>query len=150
MGSRKNKKQRRQNKTSDRKRTTRASLSLDIDSEFQKGVGYLQAGQYQMAEDIFKRILKVNPDHPDALHLFGVIAYKHKKYAIGAALIKKAIQINPQQAEYYNNMGILLNEQGKSSHAVIYFRKAVQINPQYAQTYNNMANSSNFTKTNTL
>lgn len=124
--------------------------ALDIDSEMQKGVGCLQAGQYQKAEDIFKQILKVNPDQPDALHLFGLIAYKHKKYDIGAALIKKAIRINPQQAEYYNNMGVLLNEQGKSSHAVIYFRKAVQINPQYAQAHKNMENALNFTKINAM
>ena len=32
-------------------------------------VKYHEAGQFQRAEEIYRRVLQAVPDHPDALHL---------------------------------------------------------------------------------
>jgi len=42
--------------------------------EFKKALQYHQSGQLQKAQEIYRKILEINPDHCDSLHLLGVIA----------------------------------------------------------------------------
>jgi len=65
------------------------------DSEVAKAIQYHQSGQLQKAEEIYKKILRINPNHPDSLHLLGVLAYQVGKIDIAVTLISKAIQNNP-------------------------------------------------------
>jgi len=116
------------------------SCSFEIDSELKKALQYQQAGQFEQAEDIYRKILKVNPNHPEALHLLGIIAYQFKKYDIAVPLISKAIRIDPNQSAYYSNMGLVLKEQGKLDEAVACLQKAIQLDPDHAKAYNNMGN----------
>ena len=39
-----------------------------------------QAGRLELAEEIYRRILAVEPNHPDALHLLGVVAHQAGKH----------------------------------------------------------------------
>jgi cytochrome c-type biogenesis protein CcmH/NrfG len=45
-------------------------------------IGHHQAGRTQDAEQIYRQILQAEPNHPDALHLLGVIAAQVGKHEI--------------------------------------------------------------------
>jgi len=108
------------------------------DSEVAKAIQYHQSGQLQKAEEIYKKILRINPNHPDSLHLLGVLAYQVGKIDAAVTLISKAIQINPDNPSFYNNFGNVLKEQGKFSEAVSCYQKALKLKPDYAEAYNNL------------
>lgn len=72
--------------------------SFDIDIELKRGLQYHQSGQIQKAEEIYKRILELNPNHPDSLHLLGVIALQAGKDDMAVDLIHKAIRYNPESS----------------------------------------------------
>ncbi len=100
-----------------------------------------QAGRLQEAESIYKKILGENPDHPDALHLLGLLAHQVGKNDLAEELIKTAILKNPKNRIYYNHLGNALNDMGRSEEAVSCFQKALELNPDYADAYNNMGNA---------
>ena len=43
-------------------------------SILEQALAHHRAGQLQQAEAIYRQILRSQPDHPDALHLLGVVA----------------------------------------------------------------------------
>ncbi|MHC4558798.1 MAG: tetratricopeptide repeat protein [Planctomycetota bacterium] len=116
-------------------------VSIDINNEFRAAIQYHQSGQLQKAEDLYTKILEINPYHSDSLHFLGVIAHQVGKNDIAVNLIQKAIQINSQDQRYYSNMGVALKALGKSEEAVACYRKALEIKPDYASAYYNMANT---------
>ena len=99
---------------------------------------YHQSGQYQDAEKIYQQVLQVEPDHPDANHLLGVLAYQAGQYTSAAQLISKAILNDGNQAPYYNNLGLALQAQGDNAKSEILFRQAVALDVNYAEAYSNL------------
>ncbi len=49
-----------------------------ISSLIQKAVTHHKAGHLEAAEDIYHRVLSLEENNPDALHLLGEIAYQRK------------------------------------------------------------------------
>ena len=126
-----------------KKKSTKAGIvsnrsSLDIEDAFNVAFQYYQNGQLEMADKLYKKILAVNPNHADALHLLGIIADQVGKYDISVGLIKKAIKIRPQKAIYHYSMGNALNGQGKTGEVLACLRKAIELNPDFAEAFNNM------------
>lgn len=112
---------------------------LDINSAMESAVRYHQSGHLQEAKNIYKKILGLNPNHPDLLHLLGFIAFQQDNNDEAADLIKKAIQNYPGNPIYHNSLGLALKGQGNSDEAVLCFQKALEIKPAYAEAYNNLA-----------
>ena len=50
-----------------------------------------QAGRLQAAEQIYRQILAVEPNHADAIHLLGVIAHQVGKHEVAVEYIGRAI-----------------------------------------------------------
>ena len=92
---------------------------ISLPDVLQTAIQHHQAGRLQEAEALYRQILQVEPNHPDALHLLGVIAHQAGKHEIALEYIARAIALNPA-AEYHNNIGeayralARLNEAGAS------------------------------------
>ena len=72
------------------------------------GRAHSRAGRLQEAEAIYRWVLAVEPNHPDAQHLLGVIARQTGKHQLAVDLISGAIAANSHAAEYYNSLGLAL------------------------------------------
>lgn len=97
-----------------------------------------QAGRLQEAEVLYRQILQVEPDHPDALHLLGLIARQVGQHETAVELIARAIARKPAFAEAYYNLANVLNEQGKWEQAAAHYRHALAIKPSYAEAHSNL------------
>lgn len=93
------------------------------------------------AKEIYERVLKMQPDHFDALHFLGVIAYQNGNTRNALDLIGKAIEINPNSAAAYSNRGMVLQELKQFEAAVASYDKAIAIAPDFAGAYNNRGNA---------
>jgi tetratricopeptide (TPR) repeat protein len=62
---------------------------------------YYQSGHIKLAENVYNKILEIDPEHPDALYMAGVIARQNGKYDLAANFIKSAIRIAPERAAYH-------------------------------------------------
>ena len=52
-----------------------------------------QAGRLQLAEQIYRSILAVEPNHPGALHLLGIIAHQMGRQEVAVESIGQAIAL---------------------------------------------------------
>ena len=70
-------------------------MNTSIPHAIQAALVHHQAGRLPQAEAIYRQILQVAPNSPDALHFLGVIAYQMGKNEVAVELISKAISVNP-------------------------------------------------------
>jgi tetratricopeptide (TPR) repeat protein len=97
-----------------------------------------QAGQLQLAEQIYRQILAVEPNHVDALHLLGVLACQAGRHQAGIEYIARAIGLNGGQAAFHSNLGEAYRAVRRIPEAVACYRRALELNPDYAGVHNNL------------
>ncbi|MGP8265711.1 MAG: tetratricopeptide repeat protein [Beijerinckiaceae bacterium] len=102
-----------------------------------EGVKHHQAGRLSEAEACYRRVLAAQPDHPDALHLLGVIAHQVGRHDLAVELIDQAIKRNQQHPIYFCNLGVALLHQGKIDEAIAAYHQAIRLKPDYAEAFNN-------------
>lgn len=99
---------------------------------------FQQHGKLADAEDVYRRILALVPDHPDALHFSGVLAHQQGRSDEGRALIERSLALVPDQADCYSNLGIIAKAQGRLDDAAEAYRKAIELNPDHANAHGNL------------
>ena len=110
----------------------------DIEGKLQQAISFYQAGQLQQAEQICQQILRDFPQHANALHLLGIIAYQVEGYQIATDLISQAIEIDSNQSSFFYNLGNILKEQGRLEESIEVYQQAIHIQPQFADIYSNL------------
>jgi len=114
------------------------SRQIPVEQALEIALQHHGAGNLGEAEGIYRQILDVNPDHPVALHLLGVIAYQSGNNDVARDLIAKAVALQPDYAEAHNNLSNVHRELGQLEDAVACCRKAIALNPDYAEAHNNL------------
>jgi predicted O-linked N-acetylglucosamine transferase (SPINDLY family) len=97
-----------------------------------------QAGRFDLAEDIYRRILAVEPEQAEALHLWGVIAHQRGQHALAAERIRQAIALAPATAGFHSNLGEVCRALGEPHEALSAYRRALELNPQLAAAHNGL------------
>jgi protein O-GlcNAc transferase len=100
-----------------------------------------QTGQPKKAKEIYEKILQIDPNHADSLHLLGLIADQAGRKDTAVKLIRKAIRNSPRNPIYYNNLGSAFLDLGDPAKAVSCYKKALKFKPDLAEAHNNMGNA---------
>jgi len=103
----------------------------------QQGLSFHQQGNFAEAQVIYEQILKIQPDHFDALQLLGVLFAQIKKYSQAVEFLSKALEINPNHAGTYNNRGNALKDLRRYKEALASYDQAIVIDPSHAGAYSN-------------
>jgi predicted TPR repeat methyltransferase len=90
------------------------------------------------AQELYRRVLKTAPNHPQALHYSGVLAHQQGRIDEAVMLIEKSLELQPDQADCYNNLGIILQSSGKLEKAIEAYQRAIKIDPRQADAYSNL------------
>lgn len=107
----------------------------------QQGVRHHQEGHWPKADACYRRILALDANQPDALHLAGLIAHQRGDGSDAETLIRRAIAAGPKQAAYVNSLGVVLLERGDVTAAEDMFRRALGLDPAYPEALNNLGNA---------
>jgi len=105
------------------------------------GIQHHQAGRLQAAEEVYRQILAVEPNHGDAWHLLGVIAHQVEKHEIAVQYIQRAIGLNGGEATFHLNLGGAYRALHRTPEAVACYRRAVALQPDFAEAHNNLGNA---------
>ena len=114
---------------------------LRISDALHSALQHHQAGRLEDAARLYGQILRVEPDHADALHLSGVAAYQGGQYALAVSLLTRAIAADPARAEYRLNLGNALQAQGESALAISHYRDALALAPGLYAAHFNLGNA---------
>ncbi|MGA8149141.1 MAG: tetratricopeptide repeat protein [Gallionellaceae bacterium] len=112
-------------------------MNSTLGNAIQTALAHHKAGHLPQAEAIYRKILQVEPRHPDALHFLGLIAQQAGKLDVASELIGRAIEIRPSSQMYFNR-GILLQAQGNLDQAIESYQQALLLKPDFAEAYDNL------------
>ena len=115
-------------------------LSTNLQKTMELAVQHHNGGDLGKAESIYQQVLQTDPNHPDALHLLGVVSHQAGNNDCAVDLFSKALAIKPDFAEAHNNLGNALQDLGKPHEAIEKYHNALAINPQYVEAYTNLGN----------
>ena len=92
----------------------------------------------QVAEKLYKKILKKNPNHFDSIYNLSKLLAQTKRFDLAKPLLYKAIQLKPDYSKAHNNLGVILTKLKEDQKAISSFKKAIQIQPNYTDAYYNL------------
>jgi len=124
-----------------RKRTASKKKRAAAAKQLARAIELHQQGNIQAAEQLYQTIISRQPNHPDALHLLGLIAQTKGKYEKAQQLIEQAIRQDARQPIFYNNLGNVLLDSGRAKEAIKAFTKARSIAPSLDEALYNLANA---------
>ena len=93
-----------------------------------RGLEHHRRNALAEAEALYAQALAAAPDHPDALHLMGVLRQQHGDFARAVDLIQRSLAIKPA-AHVYANLCNALNQLGRWAEAEAAGRSAVWLDP---------------------
>ena len=97
-----------------------------------------QAGRLDLAEQIYGQILQVEPNHPQTLHLLGLVAHQRGRHEVAVGHLRRAIAIDGRQPHFYNNAGEAYRALGQIDEAVVCYRRALAFRPDFAAAHANL------------
>lgn len=106
-----------------------------IDETLSQAVASHRAGHLAEAEAGYAQVLATHPDHPDALHLLGVVSHRLGRSEEAIRLLTRAADLTPNLAPLFFNLGNVLNDLRRHEAAARCYRRAVDLDPRFVQGF---------------
>jgi predicted TPR repeat methyltransferase len=111
---------------------------LTVTEALELAVRYHRADQLDVAESVYRRVLEVVPEQPDAQHFLGVLLHRRGKDAEALDFLQRAIGLQPDHAGFHNNLGNVLFEMERFADAARAYERCAELNPEDPGVYNNL------------
>jgi tetratricopeptide (TPR) repeat protein len=92
------------------------------------------------AQALYEAVLRKHPQHPDALHLLGVIAYQSQRHDLAVDLIRQALDVHEENAAAHVNLGLALQSLDQNEEARASFERATTIDRANAGAWLGLGN----------
>uniref|UniRef100_UPI001356C603 tetratricopeptide repeat protein n=1 Tax=Geminicoccus flavidas TaxID=2506407 RepID=UPI001356C603 len=98
-----------------------------------------RAMDYAAARDLYRQVLRSDPEQADAVHLLGMALAALGEVAKGERLVRQSIALRPERARFWSNLGNLLNRSGRKQAAIEAFAEAARRDATFADAPANLA-----------
>ena len=102
---------------------------------------FIQSDNPSGAELLLKQIIKISPNHSEALRLSAVISAQQGRNELALEIIEKAILADKKNGIAYSNRGNIQLTLGMVSEAISSYKEAIKRIPSYAEAYSNLGNA---------
>ena len=113
-------------------------MLLFLRRTFASALEHHQAGRLEEAEALYRQVLAAAPEHPDTLHLLGVLAHQSGRGEQARELINQAIALKGDSAVFHHNLGEVLRAGGRQEAALACYRRAVELDADWAEAHNHL------------
>jgi predicted O-linked N-acetylglucosamine transferase (SPINDLY family) len=112
----------------------------DIREPLQEGLLAHKAGNLDLAETLYRRVLTAAPQNFDALHGLGILSAQVRNYEAAERYFAKSLAVNPNAtAAAYGNYARALQSLSRFDDAMMAYSRALEINPDYVLALSNRA-----------
>lgn len=108
------------------------------DKLFLSGVAQLQAGRLEQAETFYRKALKANRKHANALHHLGLIDLQRGRLQSAEKMIREALALSPAYFEAWGNLATVLMATNRNAEAEAALRESLKLRPEQADTHANL------------
>ena len=109
-----------------------------VSEAFSAAVEYFKQKKHPYSIVILEQLLKCEPDHHDALQLYGINLQSINKYDEAIEIFTKCLKIEPENVETLNNLALSVSCKGQFKESVEIFKSALKIR-DCSYIYNNLA-----------
>lgn len=99
----------------------------------------LELSSIEEAKDAYERVLRADPDHPDAHVNLGRLLHEEGAPAAAEQHYRTALEIDPEHETAAFNLGVALEDLGRIEDAIHAYRMALAIDPENADAHYNLA-----------
>jgi tetratricopeptide (TPR) repeat protein len=100
----------------------------------------LDAGRIADADRLLRQVVTERPNHPSALHMAGMVAFRAGRATEGKALVERALAIRPDMPDALYNLGIMLVALDYRERAKQVFARVVELRPDHVAAWDYMGN----------
>ena len=104
--------------------------SANLPQLLEQALRHHAAGQLPQAEQIYRRILSINPGFAEAHNDLGNVLCGQQKFAEAQPHFARAVALRPGLYQAHINLGNVLSQQRQYDQAVAHYRRALELNPQ--------------------
>jgi tetratricopeptide (TPR) repeat protein len=97
-----------------------------------------QKNDFNIAEVLYKKVLKKDPNNINANFLFAILSAQLQKLNTAEEFLKKVIKENPNYKNANYNLGLVYKQKGEHKKSIIFYEKEIQIQPNYLNAHNNL------------
>jgi predicted TPR repeat methyltransferase len=90
------------------------------------------------AQELYRSVLEMAPDHPHALHYAGVLAHQQGRSDEAVALVERSLTLLPDQPDWHSNLGIIFQSRGELDAAIDAYRRAIALDSSHANAHSNL------------
>lgn len=106
-------------------------------ASFHRAVQLHQHGHLAQAQLLYEQVLSVQPNHFQALHLLGVVAFQAGNFQLAVELIRRAIDLDGSHAAFHCNLGNAQLKLKQLHAAVGCYDRALLIKSDFADAHAN-------------
>jgi predicted O-linked N-acetylglucosamine transferase (SPINDLY family) len=117
------------------------SEKTQVDGLVQLGFSLVQAGNFIEAKSIYEQVLRIKPNHFDALQLLGAISIQLKDFPQAVKYLAKAVKLNSNHPESHSNLSNAFNELKRFDEGLSSANKAINLRPNFVEAYINRGNA---------
>ena len=99
-----------------------------------------KAGMSDAAEEIYKQIIALNPNHAGALQMLGVLAFTAGNTAAAMEFLSRAENSDSNNPALLINLGVVSRKLGNLAVAKTVFRRALALDPSHSMGHFNLGN----------
>lgn len=113
---------------------------LALQQLFDSALQHHRAGRLAEAESFYLAVLRVRPEHADALQMLGMLSQQTGRGGQAIELLGRAIRQSPQSPTAHYNFAKVLADNGRPDEAIAQYRQALALQPDWAPAWNNLGN----------
>ncbi|GMF13476.1 unnamed protein product [Phytophthora lilii] len=114
---------------------------LSVADALDAGAQLHNARDRATASRIYRYVLEIFPDHPQAQHLLGFALYQDGELRQALPYLYRAVQSNESDQNFHNSLGICLKSLGRVDEAIQHYRRALELNPMQVQASINLGDA---------
>ena len=103
-----------------------------------RAVEHHRAGELVKAEQYYREVLTTEPQHPDALHLLGLIAHQRGQHQEAIDLINRALKKNSRDIHFHIHLGQAYRQAKRLNESIQALKKALKLQPQNAEAHHEL------------
>jgi protein O-GlcNAc transferase len=110
-------------------------MQMTSDQAIRYGLRQQNAGRLAEAESIYRQVLDDHPEHPDALHLLGMVACQSDRVEAAIPLLEQAVSLRPATFQFHYGLANALLNRGRLDEAIASYQRTIQLNPIFGAAY---------------
>ena len=112
--------------------------SDSINRNLAMGRSFHNNGHLKLAEDCYRKVLALEPQNVDALHMLGVVALQCKAFEDAIRLIRRAARKAPSDPTIFVNLGSAYHKANRHREAHDALNTAIKLKPDFAEAHFNL------------